>query len=242
MKAFLSLALMLTTGVSPALIYAQTAPTQDQEDVVRVRSNEVRLDVVVKDKKGRPIRDLKASDFEVLEDGVPQKLESFSFVTRQTAPAAAVEAAKDNQSDTNVSTPISTPGKRSTPTVTALVFDRLSPEARSLARKAGFAYADEGMASGGFTGVFGIDQSLRTVQPFTDDAKLVKDAVERVTGTSVSTYNSGAGKMRDNNDRSTALDQQMSSSTATAEAAGAARDGAGASAAGAEAGQAAVQQ
>jgi VWFA-related protein len=241
MKAFLSLAMIFTLGVSPALVCGQTAPAQDQEDVIRVRSNEVRLDVVVKDKKGRPIRDLKASDFEVLEDGVPQKVESFTFITRETAPAAA--EAKANKSDTNVSTrPASTPGKRSSPTVTALVFDRLSPEARSLARKAGLAYAQEGMANGGFTGVFGIDQSLRTVQPFTDDAKLVKDAVEHVTGTGISTYNSGAAKMRDNSERSNSLDQQTSSSVAAAEAAGAARDSAGASAAGAAAGQAAVEQ
>jgi VWFA-related protein len=239
MKAFLSLVLIVTTSVSPTVLCAQTLPAQDQDDVIRVRSNEVRLDVVVKDKKGRPIRDLKAIDFEILEDGVAQKVESFRFVTRETTPAGS--EAKDRKSDTG---PVITtaPDKRSTPTVTALVFDRLSPEARSLARKAGLAYAQEGMASGGFTGVFGIDQALRTVQPFTDNAQLVKDAVERVTGTVISTYNSGAATMRDNSERSTALDQQVSTSTETASAAGAARDGAGASAAGAEAGQAAVQQ
>ena len=240
MKAFLSLVLIATTSVSPTLLRAQTPTTQDQDDVIRVRSNEVRLDVVVKDKKGRPIRDLKQSDFEILEDGVAQKVESFSFVTRGAMPATS--EAKDKPAETTGPVIITTPGRRSAPTVTALVFDRLSPEARSLARKAGFAYAQEGMANGGFTGVFGIDQALRTVQPFTDNAQLVKDAVERVTGTVISTYDSGAAKMRDNNERSTSLDQQMSNSVETASLAGAARDGAGAAAAGGEAGQAAVQQ
>ena len=240
MKAFLSLVLIVTTSVSPALLCAQTLPAQDQDDVIRVRSNEVGLDVVVKDKKGRPIRDLKQSDFEILEDGVAQKVESFRFVARETTPATF--SAKDKKSDTTETVITTTPNKRSTPAVTALVFDRLSPEARSLARKAGFAYAQEGMANGGFTGVFGIDQALRTIQPFTENAQLVKDAVERVTGTVISTYNSGAAKMRDNVERSTSLDQQISTSTETASAAGAARDGAGASAAGAEAGQAAVEQ
>jgi len=240
MKAFLSLVLIVTTSVSPALLCAQTLPAQDQDDVIRVRSNEVGLDVVVKDKKGRPIRDLKQSDFEILEDGVAQKVESFRFVARETTPATS--SAKDKKSDTTETVITTTPNKRSTPAVTALVFDRLSPEARSLARKAGFAYAQEGMANGGFTGVFGIDQALRTIQPFTENAQLVKDAVERVTGTVISTYNSGAAKMRDNVERSTSLDQQISTSTETASAAGAARDGAGASAAGAEAGQAAVEQ
>src|SRR6266545_5871158 len=37
----------------------------------------VTLDVVVRDKKGRAVRDLKASDFEVYEDGVRQTVDSF---------------------------------------------------------------------------------------------------------------------------------------------------------------------
>ena len=77
---------MFSIGLAPVLTRGQK-PAQDQDDVVRVRSNEVRLDVVVNDKKGRPIRDLKASDFEVLEDGVAQKVESFRFVSRDAAPA-----------------------------------------------------------------------------------------------------------------------------------------------------------
>jgi len=233
MKPILSLFLIVLTACWPVRLRAQ-----EQDEVVRVRSNEVRLDVVVKDKKGRPIKDLKNTDFEVLEDGVPQKVESFRFVSRE-ANAISSETKENKTEPAGVT---ATPGKRSTPTVTALVFDRLSPEARSLARKAGLAYADEGMANGGFTGVFGIDQALRTVQNFTDNTQQIKDAVERVTGTVISGYQSGAGKMRDNIERSAALDQQTSAAAAAASAAGAARDSAGAGAAGAESGQASLAQ
>jgi len=234
MKSFLSLFLIIFIAFSPVPVGAQ-----DQDEVIRFRSNEVRLDVVVKDKKGRPIKDLKLTDFEVLEDGVPQKVESFRFVTREASPAEITEK-KDDKSPDVVTT--ASPPKRSAPTVTALVFDRLSPEARSLARKAGLAYAQEGMASGGFTSVFGIDQSLRTVQTFTDNAQLIKDAVDRATGTATSTYASGAAKIRENVERSTGLDQQISSSAGAAAAAGAAQSGGAASAAGEEAGQASAQQ
>ena len=158
MRTFVSLLLIMVVSLAPAVVCGQTPPAQERDDVVRVRSNEVRLDVVVKDKKGRPIRDLKESDFEILEDGVAQKVESFRFVTRATT-APVTSETKDNKSGTGPGT-ISNPSTRSTPTVTALVFDRLSPEARALAKKAGLAYAHEGMATGGFTGVFGIDQTL----------------------------------------------------------------------------------
>jgi VWFA-related protein len=234
MRSFLSLLLIIFTGFAPARVYGQ----QDDE-VIRVRSNEVRLDVVVKDKKGHSIKDLKAADFEVLEDGVPQKVESFRFVTREPAPVTS--ETKDNKSVPDVSI-IATAPRRSAPAVTALVFDRLSPEARSLARKAGLAYAQEGMATGAFTGVFGIDQSLRTVQNFTDDTQLIKDAVERATGAATSTYASGAAKMRENADRGIVLDQQLSSSASAAVAAGGAQDSAGASQAAADIGQASVEQ
>src|SRR5690349_24085274 len=85
MRSFLSLFLSITTAFSTGVAWGQTT-AQDQDEVIRVRSNEVRLDVVVKDKKGRPVKDLKATDFEVLEDGVPQKVESFRFVTREAIP------------------------------------------------------------------------------------------------------------------------------------------------------------
>ncbi len=233
MKSFLSLLLIIFNGFAPAPVRSQ----QD-DDVIRVRSNEVRLDVVVKDKKGRSIKDLKATDFEVLEDGVPQKVESFRFVTREPASVTSETTDKSVPSTSNAPAP----ARRTTPAVTALVFDRLSPEARSLARKAGLAYAQEGMATGAFTGVFGVDQSLRTLQNFTDDTQLVKDAVERATGAATSTYASGAAKMRENADRGIVLDQQLASSASGAAAAGAAGDSSGASQSAADIGQASVEQ
>lgn len=231
----------ITVGFSTTLVCGQTTLSQDQADVVRVRSNLVQLDVVVKDKKGRPVRDLKAGDFEVFEDGVAQKVDLFRFVTREAMPARS-EAKDDTSNPTAPAATTPPPVKRSTPAITALVFDRLSPEARALARKAGLAYAQEGMVSGGFTGVFGIDLTLRTIQPFTDNAVAVKDAVERVTGTVVSTYASGAARMRDNVDRGIVMDQQIATLTGTAAAAGAAQNSSAAAAAGAEAGQVAAQQ
>jgi VWFA-related protein len=233
MKSFLSLLLIAALGLQ--------AVSQEQDDVIRVRSNEVRLDVVVKDKKGRPIRDLKAADFEILEDGVPQKIESFRFVSREAGSTTAESKDGKSPAGTSTTAPAATP-RRSTPTVTALVFDRLSPEARKLARKAGLAYAQEGMGSGSYTGVFGIDQSLRTVQSFTDNAQLITDAVERATGTATSTSAGGGVKLRETRDRAVALDSQVASSMSDAMAAGAAQNSAGASAAGEAAGQAATEQ
>jgi VWFA-related protein len=240
MKSFGALLLIITTGLSPAPVCGQTVPPQDQDEVVRFRSNEVRLDVVVRDKKGRPIKDLKPGDFEVFEDGVPQKVESFQFISKEAATGKS--SSNENQPTTPGPTATPAPPKRSTPSVTALVFDRLSPEARALARKAGLAYAQQGMAAAGFTGVFGIDQALRTFQTFTDDALLIKDAVEHATSTATSSSGADAARVRSNIERSGNLDQIMSTSAAAVSAAGAARDNAAASEAAAAGGQAMLTQ
>jgi hypothetical protein len=62
--------LLLLTG-------AAHAQAQEQEDVVKVKSNLVNIDVIVKDKKGKYISDLKPEDFTITEDGQAQKIEFF---------------------------------------------------------------------------------------------------------------------------------------------------------------------
>ena len=243
MKVFVTILLAIAVTFFPfRFVNGQEPSPQKPDEVLRVRTNEVRLDIVVKDKKGHTVKDLTPADFEVLEDGVSQRIQSFRFVNREAlADSSPNRNADRKESEPETSQPL-TPPRRTTPGVTALVFDRLSPEARSLARKAGVAYAQEGMAAGDFTGVFRIDQSLNTVQPFTDNSELVKTAIERATTAAPSTYVSGAQKVRDLADQNIALDQAASSSASAAQAAGAARDGAGASAAGQASGQAAAQQ
>src|SRR5438874_12558514 len=53
---------------------------QPQQPLFRGGINFVRVDVIVSDKAGNPIGDLKATDFDVTEDGKPQKIETFKLV------------------------------------------------------------------------------------------------------------------------------------------------------------------
>src|SRR6266853_6676902 len=58
----------------PATDQPQQPPT------FRAGINFVRVDVIISDNKGNPVADLQSADFDVTEDGKPQKIETFKLV------------------------------------------------------------------------------------------------------------------------------------------------------------------
>lgn len=75
-------------AASPASATSSATPANSSEQVptIRVTSRIVVLDVVVTDGQGHSVKGLKASDFALSEDGVPQKLDTFAEV--DAAPAS----------------------------------------------------------------------------------------------------------------------------------------------------------
>ena len=55
------------------------AQNSDSVPLFRVTAKLVQVDVVARDKAGRPIRDLKQSDFVLLQDGKPQEVRAFEL-------------------------------------------------------------------------------------------------------------------------------------------------------------------
>src|SRR5712671_3613875 len=88
-KAFLS-ALLLSSlllpirGQQPQPAPQRTPPAADEQDVVRITTNLVQVDAVVT-KDGKPVTDLKPEDFEIAEDGRPQTITNFSYVSISSA-------------------------------------------------------------------------------------------------------------------------------------------------------------
>jgi VWFA-related protein len=76
----------LLSPLSPLAAQDQGKPTQDQSTpvaspggTIRVSTELVLVNVVARDKKGNPIRDLKKEDFTLYEDGKKQDISSFDF-------------------------------------------------------------------------------------------------------------------------------------------------------------------
>jgi VWFA-related protein len=82
---------------------AQNPPPQPdaepQTPVFRSGINFVRVDVIVTDKAGRQVSDLKSEDFEVTEDGKPQKVETFKLIEITTGPTPGAQPPSEIRTD-----------------------------------------------------------------------------------------------------------------------------------------------
>lgn len=73
-KILCLLALLTCSALLPTALFPQEPP----QNVIRVNVNLVLVDATVKDKAGQIMVDLKQENFELREDGTPQKIEIFS--------------------------------------------------------------------------------------------------------------------------------------------------------------------
>jgi VWFA-related protein len=142
--------------------YAQNSPKpQDDEDVVKIRSNLVNIDVIVKDKKGKYVSDLKAEDFAISENGQPQKLEFFD------APLAGSETR--NAADGVVA---EAPGPTTAPrNYVSLVLDSQTTDVTNLkqVREGAIKYIREQVTDSDAVAILSVTNDLQMLQPFTQD-------------------------------------------------------------------------
>ncbi|HJP92143.1 MAG TPA: VWA domain-containing protein [Pyrinomonadaceae bacterium] len=146
-----------------------TVHAQEQEDVVKVKSNLVNIDVIVKDKKGKYISDLKPEDFVITENGVPQKVEFFDApLSRKPGEVlilgapAEVRAAPRNY--------------------VSLVLDYQTTDVTNLkqVREGAIKYVREQVTDADAVAVLAVSSSLQMLQPFTQDKVKLIAALEKM--------------------------------------------------------------
>lgn len=156
-----------------ALVLAGCAALPAQEPPsFRASAEEVLVDFIVRDRRGRQITDLRPEEIELLEDGAPQALKALRRVEgRQVRQRLPGEEAREARLDPSRNVHL-----------ILLVFDRLSTEGRALARRAVEDLVKQGIPPNTYYAVAQLDPSFRIVQPFTNEPYLVKWAAERITG------------------------------------------------------------
>lgn len=211
----LLLAALLIVGLAP--VTRGQAPDAPGGDPARQRfgaaTTAIMVDVVVRDKRGNPVTDLTAADFELLEDDVAQEIGSVTLV-------APGRLASGGTPSTAVAPGDSAPGVGSTvdsPTFVALAFDRLSPEGRALAHKGALAYL-EMARDNDFAGVFLVDNALEMIQTYTTDRAALRKAIDAAASRASASFNRRSDAVRSTSRGET---YKGTSPTAGAESAGA---------------------
>jgi VWFA-related protein len=178
--SFLLIFVFFLLPAIPALSQERTPVTTEQDEVIKVNANLVNLDVIVKDKKGKPITDLKAEDFTVSENGTPQKIEFFDSTLTTTG-----ETVKPGDT-ASVQTVTRVPGAFPR-NIIALVLDGQSTELANLkhVREGMVKYIRERITDTDSVALFSISGGLKLLQSFTQDKARLIAAVENAYDSSI---------------------------------------------------------
>jgi len=76
--------------------FGQTAAPTPPDDVVKITTTLIQVDVTVTDSKGKAVTDLKPDEIEVYENGEKQKITNLSFIT---SVREKIEKSKEKEND-----------------------------------------------------------------------------------------------------------------------------------------------
>lgn len=158
----------------------------DEDDVVRITTNLVQMDVVVVDKKGNQVTDLRAEDFEVYEDKRPQQITNFSYVLNETAPRPDATTAEATRKPATDKPAPPEPPRRLRPEqvrrTMALVVDDLglSFGSTGAVRDALRKFVDEQMQPNDLVAIIRTSAGMGALQQFTSDRRQLHAAIDRV--------------------------------------------------------------
>jgi VWFA-related protein len=165
MKFLIPTALMLLAAAPPAI---PQQPAAQPTTTIKTSVDEVLLDLVVRDKKGKPITDLTPEELIVTDNGSKQTILSF----RQVRGTEAV-------SSTGAATPLD-PFRQIR--LVTLAFEHLAePDQRKIARSAAIDLVKGDQGTNVYYSVVVVDTRLLILQQFTKDRNALTKAIEHAT-------------------------------------------------------------
>lgn len=188
--------LMLSVWISPLLNFsarAQNTPRSSSQvpgdksaqqkppdDTVRIATELVQIDLIVNDKQGKSVTDLKQEDFEIFEDGKPQQISFFSVGT-SARPAEWLRpreksgpAARENET---------VKSSMSVGRYIVLAIDDIHLSASSLmtARQSLLKFIDQQMTGSDQVALVTTSGNLGMYEQFTSDREALKRALNRLS-------------------------------------------------------------
>ncbi|HEU5451261.1 MAG TPA: VWA domain-containing protein [Terriglobales bacterium] len=171
-----------------AALPAPFLPAQQQLYKFKTNSELVLVNVVARDSKGDPIRDLTAGDFTILEDNKPQKLSAFDLEDVDVAaigeePAQPLLARPKAAAPQPAAVPdengkIDLRDRR----LMVLFFDLTSMQPEEVARAVAAAqkFLDQQMTPADMVGIVSLASSLQVDQDFTADREALRQSLSKL--------------------------------------------------------------
>jgi VWFA-related protein len=189
--------------VTALLAFSLALPLESQQEsdyTFKVQSDLVLVNVTVKDKNGNLVRNLKPTDFTILEDNKPQKVETFDIenmdavanqdvAQTKALPGAAPEPASPPAASTPTNASIEFKDRR----LIILFFDLsgMEPDEIDHAVTSALHYVDAQMAPADLVSIVSLGSSLLVNQDFTADRDLLKKQIQAFGNGSGQGYEEG---------------------------------------------------
>jgi len=165
-----------------AILPAQEAP-ENARPVIRSNVREVVLDVVARRKNSSLATKLKASDFAITEDGVPQTIRSFRFVGGGEAHTAA---SSPKPADRPAAPATAAPISSREPNLVSVIFGEVGADNRQNALRAATDFLEQDFQDNTQAAIFRLGLRLQPIHGFTHDRAALAAAVRAaVNGTGV---------------------------------------------------------
>ncbi|MEQ1763102.1 MAG: VWA domain-containing protein [Pyrinomonadaceae bacterium] len=175
----LTIVLFSAFGIAAQTTRPSASPTPPpDEDVVKITTSLIQVDVTVTDSRGKIITDLKPEELEIYENGKKQSISNFSFVSNVRERVEQPIKVEKN-APVVPTTPLKQENVRRT---VALVVDdlTLSFESTYYVRRALRKFVDEQMQEGDLVAIIRAGAGIGALQQFTSDKRMLYAAIEKV--------------------------------------------------------------
>jgi VWFA-related protein len=175
-------------GLAGARVVAQEAGSQAPSVTFRATAQEVVLDLVVRDSRGREVKSLKPEDVAIFEDGVRQPIKSFRLVTGREVVEQQAKEAKEGKKPAPaklVTTPYSLPAVN----LVCFVFHNLDPNTITFAMDAVRQFLDHDLPPGAAVAFFHLGNKLTTLHGFSTNRVELAQIAEKLLDSPVPSFN-----------------------------------------------------
>lgn len=167
--------------------FAQTpSPTpktaDDNEDIVKISTTLIQIDVIVTDNNGKLVTDLTSEDFEIFENDEKQDITNFLFIASDSAPTVPVDQKSTLIGKTKVLVPTGQLRPEQVKRTIALIVDDLGLTFESVdaVRRALKKFVDEQMQPNDLVAIIQTGSSVSAMQQFTSDKRQLYATIERI--------------------------------------------------------------